>query len=171
MPTNEKWRKRQFKQALFAIFMFLLLAGGVVLYANYRELSTLLPITFELESGKETKRLYVEIASTDRERALGLMYRKEGDLARDRGMIFIFPQEKEQSFWMKNTFIPLDMIFVNAKFEVVGIIHDVPALAKESQRVAKPSIYVIEVNGGVAKELGIVEGAKLKVHGLIPKGV
>ena len=66
----------------------------------------------------------VEVASDDPTREQGLMYRDH--MAADRGMIFLFPQAGEYPFWMKNTLIPLDMIWIDAAHRIVHIAHDVP---------------------------------------------
>lgn len=94
-------------------------------------------------------RLYVEVADNQDERAKGLMYRES--LAEDKGMLFIFEKEGRGGFWMKNTLIPLDMIFVDKEKKVVAIIKDAepckvvncPSYSPESEY-----LYVIEVNGG-----------------------
>jgi len=75
-------------------------------------------VVIAAQAGREIT-FYVEIADTPAKRELGLQYRRE--LAADRGMIFLFPREAEQTFWMKNTPIPLDMIFIASDFKIVGI--------------------------------------------------
>ena len=71
-------------------------------------------LTFNGASGNYISTIDIEIADNDEKRTLGLMYRRE--LAENQGMLFIFPQERFQSFWMRNTFIPLDIIFINTIF-------------------------------------------------------
>jgi uncharacterized protein len=88
----------------------------------------------------------VEIARTPAEQERGLMYRR--DLAADAGMIFVFPAEAEHAFWMKNTFIPLDMIFIADGGAVVGIVESAEPMTTTPRTVHKPSRYVLEVNGG-----------------------
>ena len=81
----------------------------------------------------------VEVADTPAKRAMGLQYRRE--LADDRGMIFLFPGESPQTFWMKNTPIPLDMIFINRERKIVGIVEQTvpfsarPALGRRAEPV------------------------------------
>ncbi|MCB0319469.1 MAG: DUF192 domain-containing protein [Bdellovibrionales bacterium] len=169
MPSNTKWKKRQGLQALIVGGLLVLLVVGVVLYSDLREKSTLLPVQFEGPGGSVSRTFYLEIASTEAERQKGLMYRKDGDLDRDEGMIFVFPEDSNHSFWMKNTYIELDMLFVDSDFKVVGILSRVPTLNEESRRVGKMSRYVIELLGGVAAENNIVEGMKVKVLGELPK--
>jgi uncharacterized membrane protein (UPF0127 family) len=104
----------------------------------------------------------VEVADTEAAHARGLMYRRE--LARDRGMLFVFSTEEEHSFWMKNTFLPLDMIFVSDGLEVVGVVADAEPLTESSRSVGKPSRYVVEVNAGFARERGITAGTRMRVE-------
>ncbi len=99
----------------------------------------------------------VELALTNAQRAKGLMHRKE--LAPDAGMIFIFRDERMHSFWMSNTLIPLDIIFIKKNGRIVNI----EAMAKpldEGPRYSsiEPSRAVLEIPGGRAKELGIKPG-------------
>ena len=105
-------------------------------------------------------RLYLEVASTESARAQGLMYRKE--LARDAGMVFIFPETAQHSFWMKNTPLSLDIIFLDQEKQVVGIIESAVPYSTRSVGVSAPSKYVIEVNAGVADELKIEIGTRVE---------
>lgn len=98
----------------------------------------------------------VEIADSKEERKQGLMYREH--LNQDKGMLFIFTKEDIHPFWMKNTLIPLDMIWIDEKMEIVSIFPNAqPCKTKncESIRPLKKAMYVLEINGGVAAEKGI----------------
>jgi hypothetical protein len=106
----------------------------------------------------------VEIADSPSERQQGLMNRKA--LAADRGMIFIFPSDEVQHFWMKNTLIPLDMIFVNSGLEVVGVVPDAEPLTLTERTVNIPSAYVVEVNGGFAAKNGIATGVHMGLRNI-----
>ena len=99
----------------------------------------------------------VEVARTEKERARGLMGR--ASLAEERGMIFIFPHEEVQSFWMKDTQLPLDMIFISSDLKVVGVIENARPFDTSPHYVPRPSLYVLEVNGGQAEKWGIAEGS------------
>ena len=79
--------------------------------------------------------IIVEVASDDATREQGLMYRDH--LADDRGMIFLFPQAGEYPFWMKNTLIPLDMIWIDADHRIVHIAHDVPPCKADPVRTTR----------------------------------
>jgi uncharacterized membrane protein (UPF0127 family) len=102
----------------------------------------------------------VEIADTPSKRALGLQYRN--DLAPDRGMIFLFPVESIQSFWMKNTPLPLDMIFINRDLKIVGIVEQTVPFSLDSRSVNAPSQFVLEINGGLAKRHGLNAGDSVR---------
>lgn len=75
-----------------------------------------------------------------------------------KGMLFIFQNEEPQSFWMKNTVIPLDIMFVNSKKEIIKIHKSTTPFSEKSLPSEKPAIYVVEVNGGFADKYGIKEG-------------
>jgi uncharacterized membrane protein (UPF0127 family) len=167
MPTNEKWRKRQIKQVVIVIVLLCGLAGVVYGYAQYRDTAGLLPVSFALEDGSSSETFYLEIANTPAQRKKGLMYRHS--LGADRGMLFIFPKETTQSFWMKNTFIPLDMIFVASDFSVVGVVESAEPRTETKRSVPGVSQYVVELNGGTAAKIGVKKGATLQLNGEIPK--
>ena len=98
----------------------------------------------------------VEVVDTDAARAQGLMFRTE--LAEDAGMLFDFKAEREVSFWMRNTFIPLDMIFVGAD----GIVDTIHVNARPQDPTSIPSNvpvqYVLEIPGGRSVEIGLKPG-------------
>jgi len=98
----------------------------------------------------------IEIADSNEERNQGLMYREHLDT--DKGMLFIYKKEDIYSFWMKNTLIPLDMIWIDENMEIVSIFPNAqPCKTKdcESIRPLKKAKYVLEINGGLAAEKGI----------------
>ncbi len=104
----------------------------------------------------------VELATTATERASGLMFRSS--LAADHGMLFIFNQEDEYPFWMKNTLIPLDIIWFDQNQKVVFISADTPSCQPEncpSINPEKEAKYVLELNAGVAFKIGLSVGDKL----------
>ncbi|MGB7948302.1 MAG: DUF192 domain-containing protein [Candidatus Binatia bacterium] len=106
----------------------------------------------------------VEVADTPAKRELGLQYRR--DLAPDRGMIFLFPTESEHAFWMKNTPIPLDMIFINSAGQIVGVVEQAVPFSTDSRSVSGASQFVLEINGGLAKRHGIKVGDTVRFQGL-----
>lgn len=111
----------------------------------------------------------VEVADTPAKRELGLQYRR--DLPVDRGMIFLFPVESEHAFWMKNTPIPLDMIFIGRDRKIVGIVEQALPFSTDSRSVPGASQFVLEINGGLAKRYGIKAGDSVRFHGLSPESV
>jgi uncharacterized membrane protein (UPF0127 family) len=121
-----------------------------------------------LPIGKPEVRLTVEMARTARQIQRGLMYRKF--LPPDSGMVFLFRTTKVQSFWMKNTLIPLDMIFVTADMSVAGVVENAEPQTTKSRTVGKPSLYVIETNGGWTKEHGVVAGVPVRFENIPPIG-
>lgn len=112
------------------------------------------------------QRITVEIADDDSSRAKGLMFRDS--LGRNAGMLFIFRSEQPRAFWMKNTRIPLDIIYMDRDFRVVSISANTPPCRSRSGRCppypsAGPAQYVLEINGGRAAELGLEIGDQLAV--------
>jgi uncharacterized protein len=111
----------------------------------------------------------VEVADTPAKREIGLQYRR--DLSPDRGMIFLFPRESRLSFWMKNTPIPLDMIFISSDRKIVGIVEQAVPFSTDSRSVPAASRFVLEINGGLAGRYGIKVGDSITFHGLAPEKV
>lgn len=101
----------------------------------------------------------VAIADSDRERNQGLMDVR--NLPSDKGMLFIFDQNQSRSFWMANTPLSLDIIFVNADFEIVRIHHNAQPFSEKSFESEAPAKYVIETNGGFSVSHDIQEGTRV----------
>lgn len=102
------------------------------------------------------------VRATDAETQVGLMYRKE-PLKDDEGMLFIFPDDIDHRFWMENTYLSLDMVFIDSKGTVVGVLDHVPPLTRDSRHVGVPSRYVLEVGAGNAARLGFRTGTELHI--------
>ena len=102
----------------------------------------------------------LEVAATEAERARGLMFRRS--LEDGHGMLFVFEKEEAHTFWMKNTYIPLDMVFINKNMEVVGIIEAAKPLTEDSLSVDAPSLYVVEIKAYSARKHGIKKGTKVR---------
>jgi uncharacterized membrane protein (UPF0127 family) len=109
-----------------------------------------------IETAEDAVSFQVEIAATPEKREVGLMYRRE--LPLDYGMLFIFPGERINSFWMKNTPIPLDMIFISSERKIVGIVHETAPFSLEGRSVSVPSQFVLEINGGLSRRYGFKAG-------------
>lgn len=114
-------------------------------------------LTVETQAG-ESFPFTVELLTTYRQRAMGMMFRKE--LARDAGMIFVFPEEAPRAFWMRNTLVPLDIIFADAEGRIVNIVAAKP-LDETPLPSDGPAQFVLEVNRGVAQALGFGPGDRL----------
>ena len=125
-------------------------------------------VTIATKEGRELT-FQVEVADTPTKRELGLQYRR--DLAADRGMIFLFPTESEHTFWMKNTPIPLDMIFINSDGKIVGIVEQAVPFSLDSRAVPAASRFVLELNGGIARRNGIKIGDSIRFQGISPGSV
>lgn len=102
-----------------------------------------------------------EIAERDEDRQRGLMYRKSLDDG--AGMLFIFEIERELTFWMHNTCIPLDMIFIAADGTIVGIEENTPTLTDDTFSPGCNAKYVLEVNAGWTRKNGVKAGMKVKI--------
>lgn len=102
----------------------------------------------------------VELATTAPQMARGLMYREE--LAPDAGMLFVFPSARVASFWMKNTLIPLDMLFIARDGRVVHVAERTTPLSERGISSRRPVVAVLELPGGTAERLGIGPGARVE---------
>jgi uncharacterized membrane protein (UPF0127 family) len=85
-------------------------------------------------------------------------------------MIFLFPDESRQTFWMKNTPIPLDMIFIGRDMKVVGIVAQTMPFSLDARSVEAPSQYVLEINGGLAERHGIQAGDRVRFDSIPTQG-
>lgn len=116
------------------------------------------------------ERYAVEVANTDQARARGLMFRSE--LPEGTGMLFIHDSEERQAYWMKNTWIPLDILYFDASRRLVTQQRRVPPCAAGDSCPAYPSrapaLYVLELNAGEAERLELVDGSELTFGPGIP---
>ncbi|MEO8841415.1 MAG: DUF192 domain-containing protein [Kofleriaceae bacterium] len=110
----------------------------------------------------------VEVVSTEGTIEKGLMYRQF--MAPDAGMLFLLGVDKEWTFWMRNTLIPLDMIFVRKSMTIAGIVENAEPKTDTLRRVHENSLYVLEVNGGWTKAHGVVRDATVRFANLPPAG-
>lgn len=117
-------------------------------------------------AGGAMARFTVELADDEAERAQGLMFREK--MAADAGMLFVYPQPQRAVFWMKNTLLPLDMIFVGENGKVLSV-HSGAIPLDETPIDGGPGVqYVLEVNSGVAAAQGIAPGAELRHPAIDP---
>ncbi|WJY19988.1 DUF192 domain-containing protein [Alteriqipengyuania flavescens] len=118
----------------------------------------IIPVTVETADGTFTFR--TEVAATAQEQAKGMMFRTE--MAPDEGMIFPSEEPRERNFWMRNTLIPLDIIFIGPDSRIANIEADAVPYDEGQYSSAGAVIAVLEIPGGRAAELGIVPGAKVE---------
>ncbi|TRO65606.1 DUF192 domain-containing protein [Christiangramia sabulilitoris] len=109
-------------------------------------------------SGDTLQRLDVELAETDYEHQTGLMYRDS--MEDNQGMLFIYTSERNRSFYMKNTYIPLDIIYYDADSSLVSIQKNATPRDETSLPSEDPAQYILEINGGLSDQWGIEKGDK-----------
>lgn len=113
-------------------------------------------VTLCISSGTKNRTFTVEIAGSSMEQAKGLMFRTE--MADDKGMVFPFREPRVASFWMKNTVIPLDIIFVRANGTIESIAENTVPYSTVPVEAGEPVTAVLELRGGLTSELGIGAG-------------
>lgn len=106
--------------------------------------------------GDTITRFDVEIADNEYERETGLMYRDK--LEEDQGMIFIFEDEAPRGFYMKNTTIPLDILFLDKDLKIVSVVPETKPESLETIPSGVPAKYVLEINAGLAQKWSLKEG-------------
>ncbi len=106
----------------------------------------------------------VEVVSTPPTIQRGLMFRQH--LPLDAGMLFLMGEEDDHTFYMRNTLIPLDMIFIARDLTIAGIVESAEPRTETLRSVGKPSLYVLEVNGGWTRSHQVVPGAKVRFDGV-----
>ena len=111
-------------------------------------------------SGAMIKMITIQIADNNAERAEGLMWRKY--MPENEGMLFIFGDQELLTFWMKNTYIPLDMVFANKEGKIVRIYPDAAPLSEASISSNRPAKYVVELNAGFCAKYDINVGDKIE---------
>lgn len=115
-------------------------------------------LKFEFRN-KKSKTITIEIADDDAERTQGLMYRKS--MPDSCGMLFIFDAMQPLSFWMKNTRIPLDIIYIDKDYRIISIAENTEPFSEVSIPSGKDAMYVVEVNAGFCKKNNIATGTKI----------
>jgi uncharacterized protein len=110
-------------------------------------------------------RVDVELAMTPHDIEKGLMYRRA--MPEDRGMLFKLQDRRDHTFWMQNTCIPLDMMFVDEDGLIVGIVEGAEPLTTSERAVGCPSVYVLEVNGGWSRRHGVRPGQRLGLPAVV----
>ena len=146
----------------YKYFLFLLLNFSIITqksisceaqYLNKEKLFV------ENKLSKNKELFLVELAKNNYERQTGLQCKKK--LKKNEGMLFIWSDEDYRSFWMKNTVIPLDLIFINSSLEVIEVYFDAKPFSEKLIRSKKKAKFVLELNVGVFKELGFDVGDRI----------
>lgn len=114
----------------------------------------------EIVTGSGTHRFSVEVMRTDEQRARGLMHRRF--MPEDRGMLFDFKREEPVAMWMKNTYLSLDMVFIDKSGKVVNIAENTEPLSERIIPSAGPVLAVLELNAGSARRMGLKAGDRLR---------
>lgn len=118
------------------------------------------PDRVDMRGAFGTARFAVELARTPEEQARGLMFRES--MPRMAGMLFVYEAPRDVSFWMRNTLIPLDMVFLDEAGVVVRVHENAVPLDETPIRAGAPTLAVLELNGGLARKLGIRPGDELR---------
>lgn len=136
--------------------LFLLMLAGFAVAGHAQQLQTFEKSNLVIETSTGPKRFKVELAVTPEQEEQGLMYREHLDP--DAGMLFVFNDTAPRSFWMKNTLIPLDMLFIAADGHIVDIHERAIPLSEDIIPSQVPARAVLELNGGAVTRLGIRVG-------------
>jgi len=142
--------------ALVAAYYFSIYAGGI-----NDSGANIGSVDFVDRNGAAST-VHVEVATTPAEQEKGLMYRTSMD--EDQGMVFIFSGDYPRSFWMKDTILPLDMVFVNSRLEIVDINHNATPYSESVFTSRAGCKYVIEVNSGYCLRHDIGIGDKIRLN-------
>ena len=129
--------------------IFLISVSPKTIFANHQLpefTKTVCEITI---NKKEIKKIYIEIADTEKKRSYGLMNREE--IMIDNGMLFIWDKSEKRNFWMKNTLLNLDLFFINMKGIIVGIYRNAKALDQKNISSNEKVKFVLEMNAGELK--------------------
>jgi uncharacterized protein len=143
------------------VFCFLFLAGPAAAQPVTFAKDT---VTIETAAG-DKHRFTVELATSPAQVAQGLMFRRQ--MAADAGMLFVFERPDPAVFWMKNTYIPLDMIFIGTDGRILNIAERTIPMTETPVHAAGPTRAVLEVNGGTASRLGLKAGDRVR-HSALP---
>jgi hypothetical protein len=142
--------------AAWIAFAFALILAIMTAQAQTRPREGLSTDSLVIRTAKETHRFSIEVARTPEQQQLGLMFRNK--LEPDAGMLFLYPQPQRIAMWMKNTLIPLDMVFIGADGRIVNIAERSVPLSTAPIYSSDLAVGVLEVNGGTAARLGIRPG-------------
>ncbi|HEY7991486.1 MAG TPA: DUF192 domain-containing protein [Stellaceae bacterium] len=136
--------------------LVVLVASGLTYMAHAQQLQTFEKAEITIDTAAGSRRFSVELAVTPAQEEQGLMFRQR--LAPDAGMLFVFGDTAVRTFWMKNTLIPLDMLFIAPDGRIVDIHERAVPLSEDVIPSREPARAVLELNGGTAARLSIKIG-------------
>jgi uncharacterized membrane protein (UPF0127 family) len=136
------------------------IVAGLALLGKRVVLKSTQPHIIITDASGDARMVTVERAITPQQHAHGLMDRTT--MPENHGMLFIFDKEQTRTFWMKNTPLPLDMIFINRDKKVVGIVENAEPQTLSPRAVAELSLYVLEVHGGWSKRNKVTPGCQVQ---------
>jgi len=144
--------------AHFAFLAFVLFAGFAFASAGQPMLLPVDPVILKVDTRSGERQFSLEVANDETERSRGLMYRR--DMPDDRGMLFVFQDTRRVAFWMKNTPMPLDLLFIDEQGIVRAIMQGQP-FSEASISPPVSSRFVLELKSGTAQKAGIAPGDRL----------
>ena len=161
LPMRKKHRSPRFRVFLISLILVVISLGDDKSFSFNSPSNE--PATISTPAGFL---ISVEIAETADKRAEGLMFRKS--LKADQGMLFIFPEMGYWTFWMKNTLIPLDILWMDELGKILHVESQVPICTKTDDSCpryssTRESLYVLEIRDGMAKKLGLTPGKQLSI--------
>lgn len=159
---------RQSSSIVFIVFNFItwVLVSMVAAAPPGAAAAATSELTLVTQAGKRFS-FQVEIADTDAEKRQGLMFRDK--LEERRGMLFLYRPSRDVAIWMKNTLLPLDIIFIDVTGRISGIEPNAIPLSENSMRSGGPVRAVLEINGGMTGFLGVKEGDRVHYEPLWPE--
>jgi uncharacterized membrane protein (UPF0127 family) len=172
LPNRAQRRQAEQKRKRLGIIMLLLavpIIAGLIFLAMPKSPDKPSGPTFtkhgtlsfiDKESSQPIKTIDIEVKKDNYERAEGMMWRKS--MEDTQGMLFIMDREEPQTFWMRNTYIPLDIIFVDANKTILNIRENAPPQTLDPQASIGNALYVVEVNGGYCAKYGVEAGDQIE---------
>ncbi|MCX7641674.1 MAG: DUF192 domain-containing protein [Elusimicrobiales bacterium] len=150
---------------IYFLFIVLIIILGIIIVFVYNKGKNFYECRKAYLNYNNTK-IELDVANTDSKRRIGLMFVKK--LEENRGMFFVFDEEKEYTFWMKNTYIPLDIIFISKDMKINKIFKNIRASFPDEidgniPKVTAKGMYVLELNAYMVDKIGLVEGAYITI--------
>ncbi len=159
--TRECFRRpERTATAFWLVFLALLVSFGSLPAKIWADEPVATVEQLEIDTASGPHSFLVEVARTEPQRERGLMFRRA--LPADRGMLFNFETERPVQMWMKNTYLPLDMVFISRTGKVIGLAENTEPLSERIISSGAPAYAVLEINAGVAAAIGLKIGDRVK---------